>query len=138
PKIGKDWAFFQMPSITTGKASPSFLGGSNLGVPIYSQNVKLAATWIRYYTNSTQMTTIANSGAIPNNTRMLNLISGAAAPVAAAAKSSWFVPQATHWVDVENANVLQSMLSDIASGKQTVVAAAASADTQITSILNQS
>ena len=127
-----------MPSKTPGKPSPSFLGGSNLGVPIYSQNANLAATWIRYYTNTTQMTTIANSGAIPNNTRLLSLIGGAAAPVALAAKSSWFVPQATHWVDVENANVLQSMLSDISSGKQTVVAAAAAADSQITSILNQS
>lgn len=137
PKVGKDWAFMPMPSVRSGKVSPSFLGGSNLGVPIFSKNAAAAAAWIRYYTNTTQMATIAESGAIPNNTRQLKLISGAAAPVAQAAKISWFVPAAIHWVDVENANVLQTMLSDIATGKQSVVAAATAADAQINTILNQ-
>ncbi len=136
PKIGSDWAFFPMPSVKAGKASPAFLGGSNLGVPSYSPNVALASAWIREFTNSTQMTTIARSGAIPNNTKMLSLISGAAAPVAAAAKNSWFIPGAVKWVDVENANTLQMMLSDIATGKKTVEKAAADASAEITKLLN--
>jgi N,N'-diacetylchitobiose transport system substrate-binding protein len=136
PKVGADWAFFPMPSVKSGKASPAFLGGSNLSVPSYSPNVKLASTWIRYFTNTTQMTTIAQSGAIPNNTRMLKLISGKAAPVAAAAKNSWFVPGAIKWVDVENANTLQTMLADIATGKKTVAKAAADASAEITKLLN--
>jgi N,N'-diacetylchitobiose transport system substrate-binding protein len=136
PKIGSDWAFFPMPSVKAGKASPAFLGGSNLGVPSYSPNVALASAWIREFTNSTQMTTIARSGAIPNNTKMLSLISGAAAPVAAAAKNSWFIPGAVKWVDVENANTLQTMLSDIATGKKTVEKAAADASAEITKLLN--
>jgi N,N'-diacetylchitobiose transport system substrate-binding protein len=107
-----------------------------LAVPSYVSNKKLAATWIRYYTNATQMKTIALSGAIPNNTKMLNLISGPAAPVAAAAKNSWFVPGAVKWVDVENANTLQTMLSDIATGKKTVAKAAADASAEITKLLN--
>jgi N,N'-diacetylchitobiose transport system substrate-binding protein len=136
PKVGADWAFFPRPSVKAGKASPGFLGGSNLAVPSYVSNKKLAATWIRYYTNATQMKTIALSGAIPNNTKMLNLISGPAAPVAAAAKNSWFVPGAVKWVDVENANTLQTMLSDIATGKKTVAKAAADASAEITKLLN--
>ncbi|TRZ71705.1 MAG: extracellular solute-binding protein [Streptomycetaceae bacterium] len=136
PKVGADWGFFPMPSVKAGKASPAFLGGSNLAVPSYTANVKLAATWIRYYTNATQMKTIAQSGAIPNNTKMLSLISGAAAPVAAAAKNSWFVPGAIKWVDVENANTLQTMLADIATGKKTVAKAAADASAEITKLLN--
>ena len=136
PKIGTDWAFFPMPSVKSGKASPAFLGGSNLAVPSYATNVKLAATWIRFYTNATQMKTIALSGAIPNNTKMLSLISGPAAPVAAAAKNSWFVPGAVKWVDVENANTLQTMLADIATGKKTVAKAAADASAEITKLLN--
>ena len=136
PKIGTDWAFFPMPSVNSGKASPAFLGGSNLAIPSYASNAKLAATWIRYFTNATQMKTIALSGAIPNNTRMLGLISGPAAPVAAAAKNSWFVPGAVKWVDVENANTLQTMLSDIATGKKTVAKAAADASDEITKLLN--
>ena len=136
PKVGADWAFFPMPSVKAGQASPAFLGGSNLAVPSYVSNKKLAATWIRYYTNATQMKTIALSGAIPNNTKMLNLITGPAAPVAAAAKNSWFVPGAVKWVDVENANTLQTMLSDIATGKKTVAKAAADASAEITKLLN--
>jgi N,N'-diacetylchitobiose transport system substrate-binding protein len=136
-KVGTDWAFFPMPSQNSGKASPAFLGGSNLAVPTYASNAKMGALWIRYFTNSNQMTTIAKSGAIPNNTRMLNLITGAAAPVAQAAKKSWFVPAAINWVNVENANTLQNMLSDIATGKKTVAKAAADASDEITKILNE-
>ena len=135
-KIEKDWAFFPMPSVKAGKASPAFLGGSNLAVPSYAPSTALAAAWIREFTSSAQMTTIAKSGAIPNNTRMLPLISGATAPVAAAAQKSWFIPGAVKWVDVENANTLQTMLSDIATGKKTVAKAAADASDEITKILN--
>jgi N,N'-diacetylchitobiose transport system substrate-binding protein len=135
-KVGTDWAFFPMPSVTPGKASPAFLGGSNLAVPSYAPKTALAAAWIREFTNSSQMTTIAKSGAIPNNTKMLSLITGPAAPVAAAAKKSWFIPGAVKWVDVENANTLQTMLSDIATGKKTVAKAAADASDEITKLLN--
>jgi N,N'-diacetylchitobiose transport system substrate-binding protein len=135
-KVGTDWAFFPMPSVTAGKASPAFLGGSNLAVPSYAPKTALDAAWIREFTNSSQMTTIAKSGAIPNNTKMLSLISGPAAPVAAAAKKSWFIPGAVKWVDVENANTLQTMLSDIATGKKTVAKAAADASDEITKLLN--
>ncbi len=136
PKVGANWAFFPMPSVNKGSYAPAFLGGSNLAVPVYSKNAKISAYWIRSFTSAAQMRTIAGSGAIPNNTKMLNMIKGKAAPVAAAAKNSWFVPAATKWVDVENANVLQTMLSDIATGKKTVAAAAADASAQITKILN--
>jgi N,N'-diacetylchitobiose transport system substrate-binding protein len=124
-KVGTDWAFFPMPSVKAGKASPAFLGGSNLAVPSYAPNAALGAAWIREFTSSAQMTT-----------KMLSLISGAAAPVAAAAKNSWFIPGAVKWVDVENANTLQTMLSDIATGKKTVAKAAADASDEITKLLN--
>lgn len=136
PKMGANWAFFPMPSVNKGTYAPAFLGGSNLGVPVYSKNAKIAAYWIRSFTSAAQMRTIARSGAIPNNTQMLNMIKGKAAPVAQAAKNSWFVPAATKWVDVENANILQTMLSDIATGKKTVAVAAADASNQITKLLN--
>jgi len=43
-----------------------------------------------------------------------------------------------NWANVENANVLQNMLTDILTGKKSVQAAASSASSQITSILNAS
>ena len=41
-----------------------------------------------------------------------------------AAARSWFVPQAKHWVDVENGNILKTMLAQILTGKLTVKQAA--------------
>jgi N,N'-diacetylchitobiose transport system substrate-binding protein len=58
------------------------------------------------------------------------------APFAQAAKSSWFVPTAPNWVNVENAQVLQNMLASIATGRSSVDKAAKRASTQITQILN--
>jgi N,N'-diacetylchitobiose transport system substrate-binding protein len=56
--------------------------------------------------------------------------------VARGASSTWFVPAAEKWVNVENANVLQTMLSDIATGKKTVEQAAKDASDEITKLLN--
>ena len=58
------------------------------------------------------------------------------APFARAATSSWFVPTAPNWVNVENAQTLQNMLADIFTGRRTVKAAATRASAQITQILN--
>ena len=55
---------------------------------------------------------------------------------ARAATSSWFVPTAPNWVNVENAQVLQNMLAEIFTGRRTVRAAATRASAQITQILN--
>ena len=54
-----------------------------------------------------------------------------------AAARSWFVPAAKHWVDVENGNILRTMLSEILGGKFTVKQAATLASDNITATLNQ-
>jgi N,N'-diacetylchitobiose transport system substrate-binding protein len=70
-------------------------------------------------------------GNIPNATNLLdNSVNDKAA------KSSWFVPTAKHWVDVENANTLRTLLSKILTGTS-VKSAAHSADASLKSILNQ-
>ena len=54
-----------------------------------------------------------------------------------AAKRSWFVPTAKNWVNVENGNVLRTMLSRILTGKSTIKQAAELASDNITVTLNQ-
>ena len=54
-----------------------------------------------------------------------------------AALRSWFVPAAKNWVNVENGNVLRTMLARILTGKQSTKAAAAFADSNIELTLNQ-
>ncbi|RZU53136.1 N,N'-diacetylchitobiose transport system substrate-binding protein [Krasilnikovia cinnamomea] len=119
--------------------TPSFLGGSNLGVTEKSQNKQLAAQWIKYFTDAQSMQGLIEKGVLPNSTALLD--KAAAQPgseaAAAAAKNSWFTPNAEKWADVEKATVLQQMLRDITTGKKSVQDAAAWADQQINTILNE-
>jgi N,N'-diacetylchitobiose transport system substrate-binding protein len=129
---------YPMPSHTPGKFMPTFLGGSDLAVPVTTRNQSLAVDWIKAYTGTAAESEIAKAGNIANTTKLLayNASNPKLAPFARAAKYSWFVPTSPNWVNVENANVLQNMLVKIATGRASVKAAATSASNQITRILN--
>jgi len=118
---------------------PSFLGGSNLGIPEKSQNKQLAAQWIKAFTDSTSMAGLIKANALPNSTALLGQAATAnpsLKPAADAAQNSWFTPQAEKWADVEKGNVLQTMLTDILTGKKSVADGAKWADGQLNTILN--
>ncbi len=144
PKIGDPalapvLGAFPMPSHNRGKFMPTFLGGSDLAIPASSSNRALAIDWIRAYTATPSMRQLTSSaGVIPNTTSLVNINASkpTLAPFARAATSSWFVPTAPNWVNVENAQTLQNMLADIFTGRRTVKAAATRASAQITQILN--
>ena len=125
-------AQFVMPSHTAGKPMPGFLGGSDLAVPAPSSNKALAADWIKDFTSTSAERGLQAKGNIPNATSLL----GNSVNERAAARS-WFVPAAKHWVDVENGNILRTMLSAILSGKFTVKQAATIASLNIATTLNQ-
>ena len=125
-------AQFVMPSHTPGKAMPGFLGGSDLAVPAPSANKALAADWIKDFTSTSNEKLLQSKGNIPNATSLL----GTSVNERAASRS-WFVPAAKHWVDVENGNILRTMLSEILGGKFTVKQAATLASDNITATLNQ-
>jgi N,N'-diacetylchitobiose transport system substrate-binding protein len=128
-----------LPGASASKSLPSFLGGSTLGVSARSQNQALAQEWIKIFTDTTSQQGLIAKGALPNATALLD--QAASQPgneaTANAAKNSWFVPMAPKWAQVESDAVLQTMLRDIATGAKSVKDAAAAADTQIASILNQ-
>jgi N,N'-diacetylchitobiose transport system substrate-binding protein len=138
PDLASVMGAYPMPSHIKGRFMPTFLGGSDLAVPVTTKNKSLAVDWIAAFTASARMRTIAAAGNIPNATKLASYTLGnpKVEPFAKAAKFSWFVPTAAHWVDVENANVLQDMCSQIFSGRKTVKAATTSASNSITRILN--
>jgi N,N'-diacetylchitobiose transport system substrate-binding protein len=123
---------FVMPSHTPGLTMPGFLGGSDLAIPAQSQNQSQAAAWIADFTSTASEKALAAKGNIPNAT---NLLDGSVNDRAAA--RSWFVPQATNWVNVENGNVLKTMLGQMLSGQLTVKQAATVASQNIAQTLNQ-
>jgi N,N'-diacetylchitobiose transport system substrate-binding protein len=81
---------------------------------------------------------LIKANALPNSTAMLDKVAAAnpsLTAAAAAAKTSWFPPNSGKWADVEKANVLPQMLSDILTGKKSVADATKWADQQIDTTL---
>jgi N,N'-diacetylchitobiose transport system substrate-binding protein len=138
PSLAPVMGAYPMPSHIAGRSMPTFLGGSDLAVPVTSRNRSLAIDWIAAFTASAREKTIADAGNIPNATNLAAFTASnpKVEPFAKAAKYSWFTPAAVNWANVENGNVLQQMCSNIFTGRQSVKAAATSASNQITRILN--
>ena len=123
---------FVMPSYIKGKAMPGFLGGSDLAVPGRSDAKQQAIDWMKAFTSSTSQRALQAKGNIPNATSLLgNSVNERAA------QRSWFIPTAKHWVDVENGNILRTMLARILTGKATVHQAASWASDNISFTLNR-
>jgi N,N'-diacetylchitobiose transport system substrate-binding protein len=136
----KKMGAYPMPSHISGRYMPTFLGGSDLGVPISAHNKQLGADWIKAFTGTQSETLIAKAGNIANSTKLANVNAHnpSLAPFARAAKYSWFVPTSPNWVNVENSHLLKQMLTAILTNRKSVTAAAHSASKQMTQILNAS
>jgi len=122
-----------MPSHTKGKPIPGFLGGSTLAVPSQSNSKSQAIAWIADFTSTASEKALEKKGNIPNATNLLG-----SSVNERAAQRSWFVPQAKHWVDVENGNILKTMLAQMLTGRLSVRQAAQTASQNIAQTLNES
>ena len=123
---------FVMPSHTRGKSMPGFLGGSDLAIPNASENKGLAKAWIRIFTSTESERALQAKGNIPNATNLLgNSVNERAA------QRSWFVPTAKNWVNVENGNILRTMLARILTGRASIKEASEWASDNIALTLNQ-
>jgi N,N'-diacetylchitobiose transport system substrate-binding protein len=138
PDLASVMGAYPMPSHIKGRYMPTFLGGSDLAIPVTSSKKSLAIDWIAAYTASAQQRSFVAAGNIANATNLSSFAVGnpKVEPFAKAAKFSWFVPTAANWANVESANVLQDMVSQIFSGRKSVKAATTSASNAITRILN--
>jgi N,N'-diacetylchitobiose transport system substrate-binding protein len=138
PSLAPVMGAYPMPSHIKGRSMPTFIGGSDLAVPVTSSKKSQAVDWIAAFTASAQMRTIAAAGNIPNSTKLASYTAGnpKVLPFAKAARYGWFVPIAAHWADIENGNVLQDMCSQIFSGRKSVKAATTTASNTITRVLN--
>ncbi|MFJ9249970.1 extracellular solute-binding protein [Streptomyces sp. NPDC101776] len=136
-KLATDLVNFVMPG-PSGKNMPVFLGGSDLAIPVKSKAQALAAEWINAFTGPSGQKGLMAKGNLPNNkTDLATLKSDPATAVpATAAESNWFVPMAPGWGQVEKAQVLQTMLQNIGTGKKSVEDAAKEADTAIDKVIN--
>ncbi|MFJ7199495.1 MULTISPECIES: extracellular solute-binding protein [unclassified Streptomyces] len=138
PRLKDKFATFAFPG-PSGQLLPPFLGGSTLAVPAKSQNQKLAADWIRLFTDGESQRKLIAANTLPNNTVQLADVaaSGINGPAAQAAARGWVTPLAPGWTSVEKSNVLPEMLERIATGKASVRDAAREADHRIDAVINE-
>ena len=124
-------AQFVMPSHVKGQPMPGFLGGSDLAVPVGGNKAAAASLDQRLHRQRVDDGT-PREGEHPEHDepagRSVN---------ERAARKSWFVPQSKNWVNVENGNVLRTMLQRILSGKSSIKDAASVASDNITYTLNE-
>jgi N,N'-diacetylchitobiose transport system substrate-binding protein len=140
PALEDKLGAFPVPSHTPGKYMPTFLGGSDLAIPVTSRNRQLAIEWIKQFTGTDLMRYMATVGKVlPNTTSLASVhkTNKQIAPFAKAASSSWFVPAAENWVNVENKRIIRNMLVRIVSNKGSVASEAKKASAAITSELNR-
>ena len=85
--FAKKMGAYPMPSHIKGRYLPTFLGGSDIGIPVQSKNKSLAADWVKAFTGTASETLIAKAGNIANSTKLLsvNAKNPALAPFARAA-----------------------------------------------------
>ncbi|MFE5301483.1 extracellular solute-binding protein [Streptomyces sp. NPDC056632] len=128
---------FVMPG-PSGKNLPVFLGGSDLAIPVKSKAQGVAGEWIAAFTGAEGQKGLIAKGNLPNNKADLAPLKNdpATAVPATAAESSWFVPTAPGWGQVEKAQTLKTMLIEIANGKKSVEQAAKDADAAIDKVIN--
>ena len=123
---------FVMPSFIKGKSMPGFLGGSDLAIPARTDSRQAAIDWIKAFTSTNSQRSLQAKGNIPNATNLLgNSVNERAA------QRSWFIPTAKHWVDVENGNILRTMLARILTGRASIEQATSWASDNITFTLNR-
>jgi N,N'-diacetylchitobiose transport system substrate-binding protein len=130
---------FVFPGPLAGKPAPVFIGGSDIGIAANSPNKKEALAWVQLMTNAKYQVAMAKvDGLMPNATSLLGI--GAKLPnqadYYAAAKVSNFTPPTSGWSTVEADNVMETLFSQVAEGKQPVAQVAKSVDNQLNSLLN--
>jgi N,N'-diacetylchitobiose transport system substrate-binding protein len=137
PELEDSIGVFALPGIEAGTTAPVFLGGSNLAIPVNSENQELALDLLKIMIGPGFQAQFAEAGTIPALKSELAKVDASPAAIAQAkaAENSNFVPTSENWAGVEAANILPDMLTKIAQGTD-IATAAAEADAAIEAALN--
>jgi len=140
PKLNGEIGWFPIPGATAAKPAKTFLGGSDLAIPLNSHNRDLAAGFLRIALDDDNEALFAKlSGFLPNRSSLYSALSGNAYAQAAtkAADYAGYTPFLPNWGNVEQAPnpITQLFLTPVLEGKDPQAAAKA-ADQAITSRLS--
>jgi len=138
-KLTGDLGTFVFPGPKAGVPSPVFIGGSDIAIANNSPNKTEALAWVKLMTSAQYQTDmVKQDGLMPNATSLLGI--GKTIPnqlnFYKAAERSDFTPATPGWATVENDNVMETLFSDVAEGKETVAQVAKATDNQLNTLLN--
>jgi N,N'-diacetylchitobiose transport system substrate-binding protein len=130
---------FVFPGPTAAKPAPVFIGGSDIAIAANSPNRPQALAWVKLMTSAKYQVAMAKvDGLMPNAISLLGI--GKSLPNQGdfykAAAISNFTPATPGWATVEANNVMESLFSQVAQGKQNVATIAKSVDNQLGTLLN--
>jgi N,N'-diacetylchitobiose transport system substrate-binding protein len=127
-----------IPGLVEDDPAPVYMGGSDLAVPARSANPGLAVDWIALLAGEQAQVQLARAGVIPNQEAAFAGHEGNAFLAAAdrAALGSRSTPVSPQWPDVMAAQVLETMLEDMLTGRATVDEATTRASQAITETLD--
>jgi N,N'-diacetylchitobiose transport system substrate-binding protein len=136
---------FVFPGPTANTPAPVFIGGSDIGIAANSPNQQQALEWVKLMTGKVnQISMVKFDGLMPNATSLLQVgstlplagTSGTAVDYYKAANHSDFTPATPGWATVEADNVMETLFSQVASGKQSIAQIAAATDKNLDNLLN--
>jgi N,N'-diacetylchitobiose transport system substrate-binding protein len=137
-KLKDQIASFVMPSPSKDSGTmPAFMGGSDLAIPAMSKHQDWAAAWIKAYTSDASQQSFVDGGFMADTTKIVTSDPQMKGYVDTL-KSTWTLPPAKNWAQVEKDKTVLNMFVDIATGKKTVEDATAAADKAIETTLNAS
>lgn len=144
PALKDEVGSFTWPTQNGTKIKPSFLGGSDVGIAANSKNQALALKYVKVLNSpSVQVDIIANmNGHSPTSSTLVNKVIPTLPDnmkaFYEAAKVTVSTPATPGWATIESDNSLTDFFMQVASGQQSVAAAAKSFDAHLNTALNAS
>jgi N,N'-diacetylchitobiose transport system substrate-binding protein len=134
---------FPLPSENhPGQASPTFLGGSDLGIAAKSKNMDLAKKFVAMITSkSVQINQLVKlDGHMPVTTKLLDEATPQVSKVLqafyTAGKKSYSTPAAPGWATIETDQSVLAFFSEVAAGTSTPEQSAQTFSAHLTKALN--
>jgi N,N'-diacetylchitobiose transport system substrate-binding protein len=140
PALESQLGAFPIPSKTSGKSAPVFLGGSDLAIAATSKNQAAAEAYLQLLSGSKYQDMLAQGGSVPGTSTDISALNSNAvgAAMAKAAEAGGKVtPVTPNWATVENGdNPLKTMMTEVLSGSKSVNDATTEANGKLDKILS--
>jgi N,N'-diacetylchitobiose transport system substrate-binding protein len=138
PALKDTTSAFPIPSKTSGKTAPVFLGGSNLAIPAGSKNADLAKEYLKLLSSKKYQDMLAEGGAVPGTStdtaKLATTPLGKA--LAESAPNGKVTPTTPSWAAVEaGQNPLKDMLTAYLTGAKSLDQATGDANTSLSKTL---